>query len=1012
MKLNRCWVVLTGAAAVLLALGSTAWAVSASLELAVDPALGVRGETVTIEAVASNLGGSDIAQATLFAPLPAGIDQWDAEVRLHPWDWEPFPANGLIAIGAIAAGTDTRIEIRLPIEQAAPASLVMTCQLLDIGGILAQQTLPLNVSPSVDAGPDLIADIGSAVEIREASASDGQDGLAVLEWSDHGAGGSFDNEAVLHPIYTPPEDSGLLELTLRGTDHSGATAEDSLRLRVNGKPAVDLGKDQAADEGTSIDFAEATVVDPDGWVAEYAWDDGEAGGRFVPSSSEANPQYVVPMLDGCEDDVITVTLTVLDDWGAASHDSVRVFVSNENLLPEVVALGDAQIESGMHGSLVGQATDPDGDIVHVRWRQLDGPSVALDGERDANRITFTAPDVAVPTVLRFEFTATDGCGAEAQALFDVRVLPCDTDSDGGVGVTESARLAVRMTVLDERGFPVDGSRSPIAGETMMIQLSISNLSEVPLHRLHATVSGREATRLMSDQLPAWSDTTGNLEWRIDASDLVPLLEFEAVVEATDPHGITHHASDRFAFAPADMTDRGASLRLETSTSRSAARVGEEIVLAFSISNRGPADLVGLSLMDDRLGWIELPSHMLEAGATVEVEATVTLQETDLPGPLTFEATARAFTNSGLEVQSSVAASVGLLPPDAGGGGATIWSAGSLQTGDAMPIVISEIAWAGTPNDPGAQWIELVNLGDIPVDLSGWSIRWHEKTGSGTPEDIKWQNIALSGTIDPLPQLQGIASGHELKFVESEKGVWRTFDFAWWGQGKSGTQGRGYFLLERGHDDVVRNVTADLIYGTASDARTYLPESGAAVFLVSARGEVVDSANAQSGSQGWTAGSAATCASMERVDLFGADYAENWQTHAGIFAFGVDADGRPLRATAGKPNCPSADEFLDAVRRTLPSSNATSLERMTISNLAHLNLASVQIMSAATVQPGGGGGSGSAAPEISTTRTGTDLTLELDLQGITPGSYFICISLSNGDALIIPLVVSGASPRES
>jgi hypothetical protein len=56
------------------------------------------------------------------------------------------------------------------------------------------------------------------------------------------------------------------------------------------------------------------------------------------------------------------------------------------------------------------------------------------------------------------------------------------------------------------------------------------------------------------------------------------------------------------------------------------------------------------------------------------------------------------------------------------------------------VVIGEVEWGGSVRNTADEWLELANLGGIPVDLSGWSI-----TGSGT----SGSNLALpQGAIIP------------------------------------------------------------------------------------------------------------------------------------------------------------------------------------------------------------------------------------------------------------------------
>jgi hypothetical protein len=183
-----------------------------------------------------------------------------------------------------------------------------------------------------------------------------------------------------------------------------------------------------------------------------------------------------------------------------------------------------------------------------------------------------------------------------------------------------------------------------------------------------------------------------------------------------------------------------------------------------------------------------------------------------------------------------------------------------------PIVINEIGWAGTKANPEDQWVELLNLTDKPIDLSGWVLRWRRKNPS-TPEEEQWKEIKLKGSIPAF----------------------------------------GFFLLERGHDEVVSDIPADLIFPTFVEMvgkRVELKFSieGDVVELIDSAGNLVDTANSDpTKPDGWAAGSLSSSASMERVDPFKPDNAENWATNRGIIVSGRDAQGLPLTATARAAN---------------------------------------------------------------------------------------------------------------
>jgi len=153
------------------------------------------------------------------------------------------------------------------------------------------------------------------------------------------------------------------------------------------------------------------------------------------------------------------------------------------------------------------------------------------------------------------------------------------------------------------------------------------------------------------------------------------------------------------------------------------------------------------------------------------------------------------------------------------------------------VVINEVAWAGTAADANGEWIELWNTSSEAVPLEGWVL-----TDGG---DIA---IGLNGSIPP----------------------------------------GGYFLLERGGDDSISDISANQIYTGA------LSNSGEELTLRDPAGNVIDVA----GGERWPAGSAAPVyASMERAVID----PPAWQTNSGWVMNGRDARGNPIRGTPGRAN---------------------------------------------------------------------------------------------------------------
>ena len=176
-----------------------------------------------------------------------------------------------------------------------------------------------------------------------------------------------------------------------------------------------------------------------------------------------------------------------------------------------------------------------------------------------------------------------------------------------------------------------------------------------------------------------------------------------------------------------------------------------------------------------------------------------------------------------------------------------------------PVVITEIAWGGTAASAEDQWIELTNVTEKPVDLTGWVLRWRLAQPT-TAAEREWKVVELRGVVAPYTT----------------------------------------YLLERGSDDVVRDIPADLIYHLALDPR------GEVVELLDPAGKVVDTANADRvGMGGWAAGygvgGAQRYATMERVNPFARDTEWNWRANTGSLTHGTDRAGNALMGTPGAVN---------------------------------------------------------------------------------------------------------------
>jgi hypothetical protein len=257
------------------------------------------------------------------------------------------------------------------------------------------------------------------------------------------------------------------------------------------------------------------------------------------------------------------------------------------------------------------------------------------------------------------------------------------------------------------------------------------------------------------------------------------------------------------------------------------------------------------------------------------------------------------------------------------------------------VIISEVAWAGTPASPEDEWIELRNLGEIPVNLEGWTLRWRKKHPE-TKKEEEWTSITLDGIIPGAPPYLNPCMWEEdwdpwnsiviVRNGPTSVAGDRTLYYVWLRQDPirycigrafpSDNPEKPFFLaechreetvLERYDDevlDVPMNPSSGMVYHRP-DEDGELPlfplfDEGAVIQLLDSQGNVVDTANVyESDDPMWPAGDISG-RTMERVDPLGPDEPWNWDTNQGVMAFRKDAAFTPLFATPWDLNEPPID----------------------------------------------------------------------------------------------------------
>ncbi len=185
------------------------------------------------------------------------------------------------------------------------------------------------------------------------------------------------------------------------------------------------------------------------------------------------------------------------------------------------------------------------------------------------------------------------------------------------------------------------------------------------------------------------------------------------------------------------------------------------------------------------------------------------------------------------------------------------SATSTQTVtiSTMPVVINEVAWAGTGvsyyND---EWVELYNNTKSDIDLNNWTLYAEDKT----------PYISLSGIIPA----------------------------------------NGYYLIERNNDNTVSDIPADLIYGNNGADWALNNTSAEHLILAYNIGGATTTVDQIAKCSNWcNVGSSSYYKTMERYDTLvsGTDW-NNWGTALGEFILnGENATSSPIYGTPKAKN---------------------------------------------------------------------------------------------------------------
>jgi PKD repeat protein len=308
-------------------------------------------------------------------------------------------------------------------------------------------TLTIDSPPRAYAGPDQIVNEGATVFFNGGGSTD-DFGIVSYDWnfgdgSPHGSGVTPTHEY---------GDNGVYKVTLTVRDTSGQTSTDIMYVNVqNVAPAVNAGVDQTINEGDTVTISSA--FSDKGWLdthtATINWGEGTIDTGTV-SEENVKPDATGTVAGSHtygDNGAFTVTVTVCDDDGACTADTLSVTV--RNVAPSVASIPSATIMEGQSVSFVGTAGDPGSDDLTFKW-SWGFRSVCDSTQTYLNDPLYNPDPSPSPTVNPRSVSESRSCQYGDNGVFTVTLTVSDDD---GLSTTVTTTVTVNNVAPSVASLP-------------------------------------------------------------------------------------------------------------------------------------------------------------------------------------------------------------------------------------------------------------------------------------------------------------------------------------------------------------------------------------------------------------------------------------------------------------------------------------------------------------------------------------------------------------------------------
>lgn len=410
----------------------------------------------------------------------------------------------------------------------------------------------VNESPTVDAGSEQTVNEQSTVTLA-GTGNDPDGTIESYSWAQtSGTSVTLTDSDSASASFSAPnintDETLTFELTV--TDNDGVTATDTVSiviLRVNEAPMVDAGVDQTVDENTTVTLS--GNASDDGSIASYAWT--QSSGEFVILATPDAQQTTFTAPDVDEDSLFTFQLTVTDNDGTSSVDSVNININRVNQSPVISSVSAPQYSiEGEQITLEAEASDPDGELTNIAWEVIT-PNIGITLNNSGSITpTFVAPVLTAVTNVSFQLTVMDNDGETVSRQVNTVVIPTSADLS-----RPSRAKIVSTTALDIDNATIDWL--PIVDDITPSELikynihisdsanftpSSSTLFTTELGTLSSNITGLTAGSTYYLKVLA-EDLGGNESWSLEKQLTMPSQTAVIINEPVDISAANNLAVD-------------------------------------------------------------------------------------------------------------------------------------------------------------------------------------------------------------------------------------------------------------------------------------------------------------------------------------------------------------------------------------------------------------------------------------------------------------------------------------